>query len=63
MNVIKTLIDGPAILEPRVFTDARGYFFESYSKRLFDDKVAEVSFVQDNESCSSYGVIRGLHFQ
>jgi len=51
------------ILEPRVFTDPRGYFFESYSKREFDRLVAPVKFVQDNESCSSYGVMRGLHFQ
>ncbi len=63
MNVIKTNIEGPLILEPKVFNDARGYFFESYSKRLFDEIVAKVDFVQDNESCSSFGVIRGLHFQ
>lgn len=63
MNVIKTNIEGPLIIEPKIFNDARGYFFESYSKRLFDEKVAKVEFVQDNESCSSYGVIRGLHFQ
>lgn len=63
MNVIKTDIDGVVILEPRVFSDARGYFFESYSKREFDKKVRPVTFVQDNESMSSKGVIRGLHFQ
>lgn len=63
MNITDTHIEGPKILEPRVFTDTRGYFFESYSKRLFDEKVAKVDFVQDNESKSSYGVIRGLHFQ
>lgn len=63
MNVIKTNIEGPLILEPKVFNDARGYFFESYSKRLFDEIVAKVDFVQDNESCSSFGVVRGLHFQ
>lgn len=63
MNVIKTNIEGPLIIEPKIFNDARGYFFESYSKRLFDEKVAKIEFVQDNESCSSYGVIRGLHFQ
>ena len=63
MNIIKTHIEGPLILEPRVFEDARGYFFESYSKKVFDAEVAEVDFVQDNESCSTYGVIRGLHFQ
>ena len=63
MNVIKTGIEGLLILEPRVFNDSRGYFFESYSKRLFDSEVASVDFVQDNESCSTKGVIRGLHFQ
>ena len=63
MRVIDTEIEGLKILEPRVFTDARGYFFESYSKRLFDEEVDKVDFVQDNESCSSFGVIRGLHFQ
>lgn len=63
MEVIKTNIEGVVIIEPRVFTDARGYFFESYSKREFDEKVRPVNFVQDNESCSSRGVMRGLHFQ
>ncbi len=68
MNVIKTSIDGVLIIEPRVFEDARGYFFESFSQREFDEKVAPilghtVTFVQDNESKSSYGVMRGLHFQ
>lgn len=63
MNVIKTAIEGVGILEPRVFTDARGYFFESYSKRVFDQEVMHVDFVQDNESCSTRGVMRGLHFQ
>ncbi len=63
MEIIDTEINGLKILKPRVFTDSRGYFFESYSKRLFSQKVAEVEFVQDNESCSSMGVIRGLHFQ
>lgn len=68
MNVIKTAIDGVLIIEPRVFEDARGYFFESFSQREFDEKVApilghKVTFVQDNESKSSYGVMRGLHFQ
>ncbi len=51
------------IIEPRVFEDARGYFFESFSQREFDEKVAPIRFVQDNESKSSYGVMRGLHFQ
>ncbi len=63
MNVIKTDIEGVVILEPRVFTDARGYFFESYNKKQFDELVRRVDFVQDNESCSSRGVMRGLHFQ
>lgn len=63
MNVIKTDIEGVVILEPRVFTDARGYFFESYNKHVFDSEVCSVDFVQDNESCSSRGVMRGLHFQ
>ena len=68
MNIIKTAIDGILIIEPRIFEDARGYFFESFSQREFDEKVAPilghtVTFVQDNESKSSYGVMRGLHFQ
>lgn len=69
MDVIKTNIEGPVILEPRIFGDARGYFFESFSQREFDEKVAipqygkPIIFVQDNESMSSYGVMRGLHFQ
>lgn len=63
MNVIKTNIDGVVIIEPRIFEDARGYFFESFSQREFDEKVAPIRFVQDNESMSSYGVMRGLHFQ
>lgn len=63
MNVIKTDIEGVVIIEPRVFTDARGYFFESFSQREFEEKVRKINFVQDNESMSSYGVMRGLHFQ
>ncbi len=63
MNTIKTDIEGVVIIEPRIFKDARGYFFESYSKKEFDEKVAHVDFVQDNESCSTRGVMRGLHFQ
>ena len=86
MNVYKTAIDGVVIIEPRVFEDARGYFFESFSQREFDEKVTSqfstfnspleprslatngtqefsIKFVQDNESKSSYGVMRGLHFQ
>lgn len=63
MEVIKTAIDGVLIIEPKVFKDARGYFFESFSQREFDEKVAPIRFVQDNESMSTYGVMRGLHFQ
>lgn len=63
MEVIKTAIDGIYIIEPKIFKDARGYFFESYSKREFDENIARVDFVQDNESRSSCGVMRGLHFQ
>lgn len=63
MNVIKTDIEGVVIIEPRIFKDARGYFFESYNKRTFDEEVCQVNFVQDNESCSTKGVMRGLHFQ
>ena len=63
MNIIETPIQGLLIIEPRIFEDARGYFFESFSQREFDEKVGKVVFVQDNESKSSYGVMRGLHFQ
>ena len=63
MNVIKTDIEGVVVIEPRVFDDARGYFFESYSKRRFDEAVRPIEFVQDNESMSTRGAIRGLHFQ
>lgn len=63
MEVIKTEIDGVLIIEPKVFKDARGYFFESFSSRDFEEKVCKTTFVQDNESYSSYGVVRGLHFQ
>lgn len=63
MNVIKTDIEDVVVIEPRVFDDARGYFFESYSKRRFDEVVRPIEFVQDNESMSTRGVIRGLHFQ
>jgi len=63
MEIIKTAIEGILIIKPRVFEDARGYFFESFSQREFEEKVGKVNFVQDNESMSSYGVMRGLHFQ
>ena len=68
VNIIQTPLKGVLIIEPKVFTDARGYFFESFSQRDFDAQVAplighKVQFVQDNESMSTYGVMRGLHFQ
>lgn len=68
MEVIKTAIEGVLIIEPKVFGDKRGYFFESFSQREFDEKAAPIlghtiNFVQDNESMSTYGVMRGLHFQ
>ncbi len=63
MNIIKTDIEGVLIIEPRVFEDARGYFFESFSQRDFDELVGPIRFVQDNESMSQRGVVRGLHFQ
>ena len=63
MKVIKTAIEDVVIIEPKVFGDHRGYFFESFSERDFNSQVREVRFVQDNESKSKYGVLRGLHFQ
>lgn len=63
INVIKTNVEGPVIIEPRIFKDSRGYFFESFSQREFDEKVRPIRFVQDNESKSTYGVLRGLHYQ
>ena len=68
MDIIQTSIPGVLIIEPRVFKDSRGYFFESFSQREFDEKVTpilghSINFVQDNESMSSYGVMRGLHYQ
>ncbi|MCM1140163.1 MAG: dTDP-4-dehydrorhamnose 3,5-epimerase [Muribaculum sp.] len=63
MKIVSTNINDVVIIEPRVFYDTRGYFFESYSKREFDERVRPVNFVQDNESCSTKGVMRGLHFQ
>ena len=63
MNIIKTEIEGVVIIEPRLFKDERGYFFESFSERDFNTQVRTIHFVQDNESKSSYGVLRGLHFQ
>jgi len=63
MNIIRTEIPDVVIIEPRIFGDSRGYFFESFSEREFKEKVADVNFVQDNESRSCHGVVRGLHFQ
>lgn len=63
MRIIPTEIDGVLILEPRLFQDSRGYFFESFNQKEFESKVGAVTFVQDNESKSCYGVVRGLHFQ
>ncbi len=63
MNVLKTEIEGVLIIEPKVFQDGRGYFFESFNKKEFEEKVSPVHFVQDNESRSTYGVVRGLHYQ
>ena len=63
MKITTTAIEGVVILEPEVFGDGRGYFFESFSQREFEEKVCKTTFVQDNESSSRYGVLRGLHFQ
>lgn len=63
MKVIKTALEDVVIIEPDVFGDSRGYFFESYSQKKFDEQVRKIEFVQDNESKSRYGVLRGLHFQ
>ena len=63
MEVLKTLIDGVVIIEPRLFKDGRGYFFESFNQKEFEEKVCKTTFVQDNESKSSFGVLRGLHYQ
>lgn len=63
MELIRTEIEGPVIIEPRIFGDERGYFYESYSQREFEEKVCKTVFVQDNQSKSCYGVLRGLHFQ
>lgn len=63
MEIIKTALEGVLVIEPSIFKDDRGYFFESFSQKEFNEKIAPVCFVQDNESKSSYGVVRGLHFQ
>ncbi|MGL4908689.1 MAG: dTDP-4-dehydrorhamnose 3,5-epimerase [Bacteroidales bacterium] len=63
MNFIKTAIDGVWIIEPKVINDARGYFMETYKQSLFEEHIGKITFVQDNESRSSRGVLRGLHYQ
>lgn len=63
MNFIETAIKGVFIIEPKIFNDARGYFFEAWKKEEFENHIGQVSFIQDNESKSSYGVLRGLHYQ
>ena len=63
MNIIKTPIEGLLVIEPQVFKDARGYFVETYNAQRYREAGIEAQFVQDNQSCSSYGVVRGLHFQ
>lgn len=63
MEIEKFEIEGPVVIKPRVFNDMRGYFYESYNKLEFDKLVEKVDFVQDNQSMSTYGVVRGLHFQ
>ena len=63
MEYKKTAIDGVVVIEPRVFEDARGYFFEAWKKAEFEEHVGPIQFIQDNESKSSFGVLRGLHYQ
>jgi dTDP-4-dehydrorhamnose 3,5-epimerase len=63
MNIIKTPIEGLLVIEPQVFRDARGYFVETYNEQRYREAGIDTVFVQDNQSCSSYGVVRGLHFQ
>lgn len=63
MNIITTPIEGLLVIEPQVFRDARGYFVETYNRQRYVDAGITAQFVQDNQSCSSYGVVRGLHFQ
>ena len=63
MNYISTAIEGVWIIEPKVFSDARGYFFEAFKKEEFEKQIGKIDFIQDNESMSSFGVLRGLHYQ
>lgn len=63
MDIIKTPLEGLLVIEPQLFRDARGYFVETYNEQRYLDAGIDARFVQDNQSCSSYGVVRGLHFQ
>ena len=63
MEIQNLGVDGPYLIKPKIFKDERGYFYESFNEREFKEKIGDVRFVQDNESCSAYGVIRGMHFQ
>ncbi len=63
MEIITTPIEGLLIIEPKVFHDARGYFVETYNEQRYREAGIDAQFVQDNQSCSSFGVVRGLHFQ
>jgi len=63
MEIIKTSIEGLVIIQPKVFEDERGYFMESYNENFIKENFPDIHFIQDNESKSSYGVLRGLHFQ
>ena len=63
MKIIKTPIEGLLVLEPQLFRDARGYFVETYNEQRYHEAGIDARFVQDNQSCSTYGVVRGLHFQ
>ena len=63
MKIVTKYPNGPTLIEPNIYKDDRGYFFESFNDQEFKEKVADVTFVQDNESKSSYGVLRGMHFQ
>ena len=63
MEIQNLGVDGPYLIKPKIFKDERGYFYESFNEREFKEKIGDVKFVQDNESCSAYGVIRGMHFQ
>ena len=63
IEIIKTAIEGLLVIKPQVFVDARGYFVETYNEKRYREAGIDAQFVQDNQSCSSYGVVRGLHFQ